>query len=167
MEQQLVAMHQDEPTCEAAEDALEALIPPNTENEEANPGGEGHHDPNGPPCDDAVGDSEGNDASDEEVVWEFKDCEVAFECEAKASSSKELCIGTVPSGSIKTMPAFMFLDQIGLAEVPNVTGVGMGVHTTTQCWQVRYPCESGQQSAGRKWGTLKNKGYVPPLPCFA
>ncbi|CAL1125653.1 unnamed protein product [Cladocopium goreaui] len=154
-------MNLDEGGFEAAEDGLEANIPIDPEEEEHNAKESINVDKGDDfPC---FGQSQ-DDASDEEIVYEFKDCDAAFECVATeaTSSSEPAPVGVSPAGTIKTMAAFMFLEQVGLSEIPNVPGVGMGVHTTTQCWQIRYPRATGKQSAGRCWGDLKKKGFVPP-----
>ena len=161
VEEQLVALNQDEGGFEAAEDGLEANIPIDPEEEEHNAKESINVDKGDDfPC---FGQSQ-DDASDEEIVYEFKDCDAAFECVATeaTSSSEPAPVGVSPAGTIKTMAAFMFLEQVGLSEIPNVPGVGMGVHTTTQCWQIRYPRATGKQSPGRCWGDLKKKGFVPP-----
>ena len=157
VEEQLVALNQDEGGFEAAEDGLEANIPIDPEEEEHNAKESINVDKGDDfPC---FGQSQ-DDASDEEIVYEFKDCDAAFECVATeaTSSSEPAPVGVSPAGTIKTMAAVMFLEQVGLSEIPNVPGVGMGVHTTTQCWQIRYPRATGKQSAGRCWGDLKKRG---------
>ena len=59
-------------------------------------------------------------------------------------------------------PAFNFLETAGLTQLPNLKGVGIGVHYTTNTFQVRYPA-AHQKSTGRTFGNLKGKGYVPPV----
>eukprot|EP00438_Fugacium_kawagutii_P028480 Skav205456 [mRNA] locus=scaffold4682:42498:43100:- [translate_table: standard] len=154
MEAQLVALSKDDSTFEAAEDALEALIP--AEDEHQDPEAVNHHSDEDAP---ASSEDEG------ETVFEFKDCDAMYECCSKETSScdLDLQVGVSPSGSFKDMAAFIFLNQVGLAEIPNVQGAGVGVHLTTKCWQVRYPNPTGKQSTARSWGNLKKgKGIVPP-----
>jgi len=161
------ALNQEEAEFEAAEHGLEELIPNHAAEETDLFDGQDHHMPDkddhaGPNAHDS---DHGFSEEEQEVVFEFDDCDAAFVCKGKgeeaAGSSDLPPVGVVPSGTIKTTAAFLFLDQIGLTEVPNVQGVGMGVHLTTKCWQVRYPCGQGKKSAGRCWGVLK-KGYIPP-----
>ena len=59
-------------------------------------------------------------------------------------------------------PAFNFLECAGLTQLPNLKGVGIGIHYTTNTFQVRYPA-AHQKSTGRTFGNLKGKGYVPPV----
>jgi hypothetical protein len=58
----------------------------------------------------------------------------------------------------ETVPAFVFLREAGLTEIPNVIGCGIGIHHTTSTWQVRYPA-GHQKSTARTFGHVK-KGYV-------
>eukprot|EP00438_Fugacium_kawagutii_P015564 Skav230977 [mRNA] locus=scaffold4:81200:81796:- [translate_table: standard] len=152
MEQQLVALNKDEPMLEAAEDGLEALIPADDEQE-----GSEAVNPQSTQDANAFSEDEG------QTVFEFKECDAMFECSAKEAPSCDLDVqvGVSPSGSFKDMAAFIFLSKVGLTEIPNVQGAGIGVHLTTKCWQVRYPNPTGKQSTARSWGDLK-KGTVPP-----
>lgn len=76
--------------------------------------------------------------------------------EAKKPVSK-----MIPGDGFKSIPAFVFLEQIHLTQLPNVPGTGIGIHNTTNTWQVRYPAGT-QSSCGRTFGETK-KGFVPPV----
>ncbi|CAK9063017.1 unnamed protein product [Durusdinium trenchii] len=71
-----------------------------------------------------------------------------------SSSSGKSC-------SFQDVPAYAFLDQVNLTQLPDVVGFGIGYHSTTNCWQVRYPAV-GQASVARSFGVLKTRGYVSP-----
>ncbi len=112
-------------------------------------------------------DDDDADKSDDEVTWELQSGDSFFMCEASAgvsSSGPAPPEGVkAPSGTFKDQPAFSFLEHFGLTEIPNVQECGIGVHATTNCWQVRYPSLE-KKSTARSWGQLK-KGYVSP--CMA
>eukprot|EP00435_Cladocopium_sp_Y103_P023018 s1373_g5.t1 len=61
----------------------------------------------------------------------------------------------------KDVPAFQFLEKIHLTELPNIPGTGIGIHHTTNTWQVRYPAAT-KQSVARTFGHTK-KGFVYPV----
>lgn len=63
-------------------------------------------------------------------------------------------------GTFDEMPAWKFLSSMNMTELPNMKGVGVGVHLTTCCWQIRYPPTSPgkQASVARSWGKLSRKG---------
>lgn len=160
---QLAEMNQDQLNEEAAESGLEA----NVENAPMHP-------------DTVEGESSAavaayevdfeNAESDDEVsdageVWEFTVGEASVVHEIKTVQKSD--DGTTPvtqaptSGTFQTMASYLFLQGVGLTDLPNIEGVGIGVHLTIKSWQVRYPAQVGQQSAARCFGALK-KGWVPP-----
>ena len=82
--------------------------------------------------------------------------------EATQSAVSEKPVTKKISGdSFKDVPAFQFLDMIGLTVLPNVPGTGIGIHHTTNTWQIRYPA-ANQKSVARTFGNCK-KGYVSPV----
>ena len=163
VDMQLAAMNNDESQQEMAEAALELNIDVAPEHPDAVGGG--------PPISlDANIESGGKDDGESDLdagdVWEFTVSEdTSFhelkEMETTGDSEQAPVSQASASGTFKHMAAFMFLEQVGLTELPNVPGVGIGVHLTIKSWQVRYPAETGQQSAARCYGQLK-KQWVPP-----
>ena len=125
MEEQLVALNQDEGGFEAAEDGLEANIPIYPEEEEHNAKESINVDKGDDfPC---FGQSQDN-ASGEEIVYEFKDCDAAFECVATeaTSSSEPAPVGVSPAGTIKTMAALCFWSKLGFLRFPTSQVLGWG-----------------------------------------
>jgi len=64
----------------------------------------------------------------------------------------------ISGDKFQDVPAFQMLAKIGLAEIPNAVGTGIGIHFTT-VWQVRYPADK-QKSCARSFGEIKGKGKV-------
>ena len=111
--------------------------------------------------------SEDEGSEGESFVWEFPDgghvFEVPAEIEEKDKGSEPASeVAVAISGpkltTFENVPAFAFLSKIGLTMLPNCPGVGIGIHATTKCWQIRYPAD-GQASVARSFGHLK-KGFV-------
>ena len=80
--------------------------------------------------------------------------------EPKESEAADSAASVTVSGEqFKDVPAFVFLDNIGLTQLPNRVGVGVSFHGTTKVWQVRYPADD-KQSTARTFGHVKGKGHV-------
>lgn len=159
---QLAEMNQDQPNEEAAEVGLEAnmdsapMHPDSVEGESLAVVAANEAD-----FADAESGDEGSNAGE---VWEFTLGEASVVHEVKAvqkSDDGTTPVTQSPLGTFQTMASFLFLQGVGLTDLPNVEGVGIGVHLTIKSWQVRYPAQVGQQSAARCFGALK-KGWVPP-----
>lgn len=145
---------------EPAEAVLEANMPADLEvAEEIEQTGKAGHNDHG-----ALSDNDDIASEDDGVSFEL--CDTSFVCEGStnASSSADTpSVATTPKGSgFLESPAFQFLNQLGMADLPNVTGCGLALHGTIQMWQVRYPtAEAGQKmSRARSWGHLPKKGHV-------
>lgn len=63
----------------------------------------------------------------------------------------------IAADKFQHVPAFLYLQELNLTELPNVGGTGIGIHFTTNTWQVRYPAGS-QKSTARTFGHL-TKGW--------
>ena len=117
----------------------------------------------------------GSSSEDEAVelkdaAWDFDDDSAVFiledlggavkpsEAELPAPSPPTSVSAAVAGDKFETVPAFVFLREAGLTEIPNVIGCGIGIHHTTSTWQVRYP-PGHQKSTARTFGHVK-KGYV-------
>lgn len=165
VEEQLALIAVDEVVGEAAEDGLEAAMDNDEKNMEA------MESECGQKGDGPLGeDGEDGDESDLDnaPVWELGSGDAFFVCPGpKSTSAHEPSPQGMkpPSCTFKDMPSFTFLENLGLTELPSVQGCGLGVHSTISCWQLRYPSDSGPQSAARSWGDFKNKGFVSP--CLA
>ena len=168
IEEQLALAASHEEAVQGAEEDLEANIiaVASHENEEDEVGGHGTASANVAHClDDSDEDQEQNfdDAMDSfDAVFVFSDegdgdDNVKFQ-EGKSEGSVSM---NFSGGTFDEMPAWKFLSSMNMTELPNMKGVGVGVHLTTCCWQIRYPPTSPgkQASVARSWGKLK-KGHV-------
>lgn len=116
------------------------------------------------------GDDDGED--DGEVdgdVWSFDDSGACFVLEPPKDDEQEIAAPTEPSVCAKisgekfsSVPAFVFLEKLEMTQLPNCIGCGLGIHFTTNTWQIRYPAEH-QKSTARTFGHVKGKGYVSPV----
>eukprot|EP00438_Fugacium_kawagutii_P030026 Skav210977 [mRNA] locus=scaffold712:63115:72325:- [translate_table: standard] len=153
----------DEVVGEAAEGALEAAMTNDEMNMEA------MESESGQPGDGPLGE-DGEESLESDLdnapVWEFGSGDAFFVSpgpESTSSTCEPSPKGTkAPSCTFKDMPSFTFLENLGLTEIPAVQGCGLGVHSTISCWQLRYPADSGPQSAARSWGNIKKRGFVSP-----
>ena len=168
IEQQLAELATDEVLEEAAEDGLENAIVANGSFDPMDLEGADQHSGFVAAADD-VSDKEDSD-EEPAATWEIGSGDACFICEGESSGAshaelpeaKSPAVGaSAPTGAFKDMASFQFLNNLGMTEIPNVKACGIGVHCTICCWQVRYPCKSGQQSRARSWGNLK-KGFVSP-----
>lgn len=161
---ELALMDMEEEQFEKAEDALAA----NTAcSEVADPTNEAVVEP----ADEAMADQEDGGkaevSSDEEVTWDLSGDSVFIvglengEKPKNDDETKPSCSKQIPSQRFNQMESFLFLEKFDLTRLPDIDGAGIGVHTTTCVWQVRYPGD-GKQSCARSYGDLKTKGYVPP-----
>ena len=122
----------------------------------------------------SVGGCGGSDASDqgesesEDAVWTITDSGAHFTIESTEDHLEE---PPKPCGPPKismaisidkfsNVPAFKMLSSVGLTEIPNAVGCGIGIHFTTNTWQIRYPADK-KCSVARTFGdNVKGKGKV-------
>ena len=133
MGNELAALANEETVEEAAEDALVAAM---SNKEIMEPSEELLESVEGKECqkeeiqEKQVESDDNNDAdeSDDEVTWELQSGDHFYMCEGSAGVS---CSDPAPpegvkapSGTFKELPAFVFLEQFGLTDIPNVQECG-------------------------------------------
>ena len=109
-----------------------------------------------------------DESESEDTVWTITDSGAHFTIEPtqddleeppKACGSPKISMA-VSSDKFSNVPAFQMLSTVGLTEIPNTVGCGIGIHFTTNTWQIRYPADK-KCSTGRTFGdNVKGKGKV-------
>lgn len=118
-----------------------------------------------PACDDGSDDASETGSQSGDGVWTITDSGAIFTVESEDKSSvgsseaEKVGIPMSPE-KFNDVKAFVMLSAIGLTEIPNVQGCGIGIHFTTNTWQVRYPSEKKASTARTFGDHVKGKGKV-------